>query len=99
MLKGSTRKHLRGLAHGLRPLVQVGKEGLSETVLTAIGDALEAHELVKVRMTADRDERRAMAEVMEQRLQCECVGQIGRMAILFRQQSDPERRKIDLPSG
>jgi RNA-binding protein len=97
MLTGSARKYLRGLAHGLRPLVQVGKDGLSDTVLAAIDAALEAHELVKVQIAAERDERRAMTETMAAKLECECVGQIGRMTILFRQQADPERRAITLP--
>jgi RNA-binding protein len=53
-LKGSQRKYLRGVAHSYKPLVQIGKEGLSEGVLGAIDDALEAHELIKVKIAARR---------------------------------------------
>ena len=96
-LKGSQRKYLRGAAHSYRPLVQIGKEGLSEGVLTAIDDALEAHELIKVKMAAERDEREAFVPVIEARLNCECVGTVGRMAILYREHPDPEKRKITVP--
>lgn len=97
MLTGSQRKHLRGLAHGFRPLVQVGKGGVTEAVVAAVDAALDAHELVKIQIQAERDERRAAAEELEARLGCECAGMIGRMAILYRRQPDPERRKVVLP--
>jgi RNA-binding protein len=97
MLNGSARKYLRGLAHGLRPAVQVGKEGLTEAVVAAIDAAIEASELVKVQITAEREERRAAAARIEERLSCECVGTVGRMAILFRQHPDPEKRSVRIP--
>ena len=96
-LKGSQRKYLRGAAHSYKPLVQIGKEGLSEGVLTAIDDALEDHELIKVKMTAQRDEREQFVPVIVARLKCECVGTVGRMAILYREHPDPEKRKIKMP--
>lgn len=96
MLKGSHRKYLRGLAHDRRPLVQIGKGGLSETVLASVDAALEAHELVKIQIALERDDRRDVAAAIEQRLGCECVGMVGRMAIVYRQQPDPERRTIVL---
>jgi len=96
MLKGSQRKFLRGLAHDLKPLVQVGKEGVSATVLDAIDRALEAHELIKVQIMAERDARKAMVVEIEGGAKCECAGLIGKMAVLFRQQADPEKRKIAL---
>ena len=97
-LKGSQRKYLRGLAHSYKPLVQVGKEGLSENVLHAIDTALEAHELIKVKIAAERYEREQFVPVIEERLSCECVGTVGRMAILYRQHPDPEKRKISIPA-
>jgi RNA-binding protein len=97
-LKGSQRKYLRGLAHNFKPLVQIGKDGLSEGVLGAIDTALEAHELIKVKIAAERAERERFVPVVEERLACECVGTVGRIAILYRQQPDPEQRKITYPT-
>jgi len=96
-LKGSQRKYLRGAAHSYKPLVQIGKEGLSESVLDAIDTALEAHELIKVKIVAERDQREQFVPVIEERLGCECVGTVGRMAILYRKHPDPEKRKIAFP--
>ena len=97
-LKGSQRKYLRGVAHGYKPLVQIGKEGLSDGVIDAIDTALEAHELIKVKIAAERDEREQFVPLIEERASCECVGTVGRMAILFREHPDPEKRKISLPT-
>ncbi len=96
-LKGSQRKYLRGLAHSYKPLVQVGKERLSENVLGSIDTNLEAHELIKVKIAAERDQREELVPVIEERLNCECVGTVGRIAILYRENSDPEKRKIAVP--
>lgn len=47
-LKGFERAHLRGLAHRLKPVVQVGRTGVTEALVGAVGRALESHELIKV---------------------------------------------------
>ncbi|MCP4898922.1 MAG: YhbY family RNA-binding protein [bacterium] len=96
-LKGSDRKYLRGVAHSYKPLVQIGKEGLSDSVISAINAALEAHELIKVKIAADRDEREVMVPAMADQLSCDCVGTVGRIAILYRQNPDPEKQKIKVP--
>jgi len=96
MLKGSQRTRLRGLAHGYRPAVQIGKAGLTESVVTAIDDALTASELIKVQIFTARGERQQIAAAIEERLDCECAGAVGRMAIFYRQQPDPEKRRIDI---
>ena len=96
-LKGSQRKYLRGVAHSYKPQVQIGKEGLRENVLGSIDTALDAHELIKVKISAERDQREQFVPVIEQRLNCECVGTVGRIAILYREHPDPEKRKIAVP--
>jgi RNA-binding protein len=98
-LNGAQRKYLRGIAHSYKPLVQIGKEGLSERVLAAIDTALEAHELIKVKLAGDRDEREKLVPIIEEHLDCECVGTVGRMAILYRQHPESEKRKIEFPGA
>jgi len=97
-LKGSQRKYLRGIAHSYKPMVQIGKVGLSNTVIDAINTALEAHELIKVKIAAERDQREQYVPVIEERVNCECVGTVGRMAILYREHPDPEKRKVAVPA-
>jgi len=96
VLKGSQRTRLRGLAHGYRPAVQIGKGGLTDSVVAAIDTALTTNELIKVQIFTAREERQQIAAAIEERLDCECAGAVGRMAIFYRQQPDPEKRRIDV---
>ena len=96
-LHGTQRKYLRGLAHELRPAVQIGKDGLSGAVLQSIEEAFSHQELLKVKLAGDRHERKAMATTIDESLGCSCVGLIGSMGIFFRQHPDPEKRRIALP--
>jgi len=97
-LSSRQRKFLRGLAHGLAPLVQVGREGVTEGVLAELDRALDEHELVKVRFQAgkEREAKGGAAAAIEARLGCAEVGRVGHVAIFYRPQPDPERRKIHL---
>lgn len=97
-LSAGERKQLRGLGHELRPLIHVGKEGLTDAVVREIDKALGAHELVKVKfLGADREQVRAFREALEQRLGCALAGAVGHMALLFRQLPDAAKRRIALP--
>jgi len=96
-LKGSQRKWLRGQAHSLRPVVQVGRQGLTEGTLREIDFALETHELIKVQAPAPREEKQEMARRIETELGAEAVGLIGHILVLYRRQGDPELRRIEIP--
>jgi RNA-binding protein len=96
-LTGTQRKYLRGLAHELEPVVRVGQKGLTQEVEREVDRALTHHELVKVKLAGDRDERRRVAAELCRGLRAELVGAIGTMAILFRRHPEPKERKIRLP--
>ncbi len=96
-LKGFERKYLRGLANRLDPLVFVGKQGVSDTVIAAVDETLEARELVKLRFIEFKKERKELAAVIEDRTRSEMVGMIGHVAIFYRQHKDEEKRSITLP--
>ena len=95
-LTGAQRKYLRGMAHHLNPVVQVGKNGLTDGVVQSIDDALDVHELIKVRL-AGAEEKKETADQIAQRTRSTRVGLIGHTVILYRRQPDPEKRTIDLP--
>lgn len=94
-LRSSQRKRLRGLAHPLHPVVQVGRGGLGEALLAAIDQELASHELIKVRLAGEREERRAQAAAIEERLGCALAGLVGHVAILYRPAADLAERRID----
>jgi RNA-binding protein len=95
-LTGKQRRYLRGEAHGLEPVIHVGKEGLSESLASAVNDALLAHELIKVRVLdgcpLERDE---VAEALPGLVKADFVGLIGRIVILYKRH--PHKPKIVVP--
>ena len=96
MLNGKNKKILRGKAHSLKPVVQIGKNGLSKTVLSQINESLEVHELVKIKLVDFKDERKEIASEIEKALKCDVCGIIGNTIIIFRQHEDPEKRRVKL---
>jgi RNA-binding protein len=97
-LEGFQRRHLRGLAHPLRPVVMIGKEGLSEAVVRKTEAELLAHELIKVRFLGWKDTKRALLAELAERTRAELVGVVGHVGILFRQNREPKKRQIRVPS-
>ncbi len=94
-LTGKQRSYLRGLAHHLDPLVQIGKEGLSPGVEAALARALEDHELVKVKVLETAPAGRAeVAEPLARAVGAHLVGTVGRIVILYRRSEEPA---IQLP--
>lgn len=95
-LNGKQRRYLRSLAHGLQPVLQVGKSGPSETLLKELDRALDAHELVKIRVLrecpTELDEILALAE---KTLAAAPVGTTGKVAVLYRRRANDPR--IALP--
>ena len=90
-LTGAQRKHLRGLAHRLEPVVQVGHQGVTDGVLDAVHAALTTHELIKVRLHEPEDKKTAAAEIADGTRSAMC-GLVGHTVILYR--PHPERPKI-----
>ena len=97
-LTGSDRRHLRSLAHSLDPVVQIGAAGVTPGVIGALDRALADHELVKVRITRERDERREIADALAEATRSSVAGLVGHVAMLYRPAREPERRRIELPS-
>lgn len=96
-LTGKQRNHLRGLAHHIDPVVQVGKEGVTPSVLSAVRGALDDHELIKVRILEGAPlDRREAAPLLAEGSGSHLVGQLGRIVVLYRMpKRDP---RIRLPS-
>lgn len=96
-LSNAQRAYLRSLANELKPVVQIGKQGLSAQVLDKVDQELAAHELIKVKFLDYKDERRDIAAEIADRLGSNLVAVIGHVAIFYRESSDAEKRQIVLP--
>jgi RNA-binding protein len=91
------RRHLKGLAHPLKPVILMGNAGLTEAVISATTQALDDHELVKVRLPGmERDDRDAALALLAERTGSEMVTRIGHVAVLYRR--NPELARIVLPA-
>jgi RNA-binding protein len=92
------RRHLKGLAHSLKPVILMGNAGLTGAVIAATDQALDAHELVKVRLPGvERRERDAALLLLAGRTGSTMVTRIGHVAVLYR--PHPALPRIILPGA
>ena len=96
-LSDAQKRHLRGLGHHLKPVVWVGQHGLSNNVMLEIEQALDSHELIKVKVAADRDTRRTLSGQICEKTDADLIQGIGQMLVLFRR--NPDKPRIALPSA
>lgn len=100
-LKGFQKKYIRGLAHKLKPVVFVGQKGITDSLISAINEALGTHELIKIRFVdlKEKEQKTRVIADIEKEIGCDMVGRIGHVFIVYRQHDDPEKRAIVVPQG
>lgn len=98
-LKGFQKKYLRGLAHNKKPMVFIGQKGMSSGLIQAVDDALDTHELIKLKFNEfkEKEQKEALIVMIEKETQSEMVGMIGHVAIFYRCHKDLEKRNIIIP--
>lgn len=95
ILNNKQKQFLKGLAHNLKPVVQLGANGLTEGVLVEINNALDHHELIKVKVPSeDREEKKLIMDAIVRETQAVNLQTIGHTLVLFKQSSE---KKIDIP--
>ncbi|MBV9912679.1 MAG: YhbY family RNA-binding protein [Sinobacteraceae bacterium] len=97
VLSEKQRRHLRGLAHGIKPVIWLGNAGLSAAVTAETARALRDHELIKVKATGEADRKArdaAFAELAAQTASA-LIHRIGNVAVLYR--PNPGLSRIVLP--
>jgi RNA-binding protein len=87
-LNGKAKRHLRALAHDLKPTVQIGNQGVTDGVLGAVDQALTDHELIKVRVSGEDVELDEVGARVAAGTQSQVVQVIGRMLVLFRRRKN-----------
>ncbi len=97
MLTSKQRAFLKSEAHSLKPIVQIGKNGLNNQIKTSIRQALDARELIKVTLLQNTDEDiHDVAETIEEEIGCDSVLKIGRIIILYKVSAKKENRKLSV---
>ena len=98
-LTGKQVRYLKGLGHHLKPVVMLGREGITDNVLKAANAVLRSHELVKVKIgNGCLLERRQAADTLAQRTNSEVVQILGKTILIYRVNPDRnDEHKIKLP--
>lgn len=96
MISGKQRSYLKGLANRIEPIFQVGKNGVTESFLKQVDEALEARELVKINVLNNSLlETKNVAVEISDKLHAEFVQSIGNKFVIYRESE--ENKKIELP--
>ncbi|GFO61392.1 RNA-binding protein [Geomonas silvestris] len=95
MLSGKQKRFLRALGHGLKPVITVGKSDVSEAVIRETNEALESHELIKVKILEScLIDRHEVAEELCNAAGAELAQVLGRTLLLYRAAKEP---RMELP--
>jgi len=100
-LTNPQKKFLRKLGHSISPLVYIGKEGLTDTVVAAIDDSLRVHELIKVKLiNTDRISKHEAAEQVPPKTGSQLVQLIGKTLLIYRRNDERKKdERIRLPAS
>jgi len=93
-LTGAQVRHLKGLAQRLEPVLHIGKAGLSAEFLASAEAALNQHELVKIKFAQHKEEKKTLAPELAEKTGSQLIQRVGNVAVIFRQNADPARRRI-----
>lgn len=89
MINSKQRKHLKSLANTMDPKVIIGKNGITENLLTQIDDTLEANELVKIKILNNNlDDHNDLIQEILKELNAEFVSHLGNKFVIYRQSED-----------
>lgn len=95
MISGKQRSYLKKLAHNLEPKLNIGKNGISETMILAIDELLEARELIKIKILKNNnDDSDQMVKDILEKTGSEFVQHIGDKLVIYR--PSVKNKKIDL---
>ena len=94
-LTGKQRRQLRALGHHLSPVVIVGQSGVTEGVIAAVAQALQDHELIKVKINEGPDDRHEAAEKLAEGAGAQLAQLLGGTVLLFKKRAeDSEFEKL-----
>ncbi|MBV7387796.1 ribosome assembly RNA-binding protein YhbY [Pasteurellaceae bacterium TAE3-ERU1] len=92
-LSTKQKQFLKGLAHNLKPVVMLGANGLTEGVVAEIDNALNHHELIKVKIAgSDRETKQLIIDAIVRETRAEAVQLIGHVLVLYRAGDEPQIR-------
>ncbi len=95
MITSKQRAYLRGLGQKLDTIFQIGKGGITEEICTQVANALEARELIKLRVLDNSGyTAREAAEVIAEAIECDVVSCVGTRFVLYKEST--KKKRIEL---
>lgn len=98
-LPGNQLRRLKAMGQVLKPVIHIGKSGLTESLVGSVNQALADHELIKVKFEALKDQKKTLVVELADRTTSHVVQRVGHVAVLYRQHPEEAKRKIVLPAG
>jgi len=89
---------LRGLAQRLEAILHLGKAGATDAFLAGVEQELNNHELIKIKFAAFKDTRKELSAEIATKTNSELVQIVGHVAVFYRMQPDPAKRRVPLDS-
>lgn len=90
-LSTNQKKFLRGIAHGLNPMIIIGANGVTESLMNELESTLAHHEILKIKMSsADREDRKKMVDYVLEQTGALLIQSIGKVCVIYRQAENTE---------
>ncbi len=87
-MNSAQKKRLKAQAHSLKPVLTVGQSGLTESVLKELEITLDTHELIKIKVRADKEQRIQIRDQIITESQAELIQSIGQILVIYRKNPD-----------
>jgi RNA-binding protein len=87
-VNSAQKKRLKAQAHSLKPVLTVGQSGLTESVLKELEITLDTHELLKIKIRADKEQRKQIRDQIINESQAELIQSIGQIIVVYRKNPD-----------
>ena len=88
-LTNAQKRELKSRAQRLEPALKLGHAGASDAFLKSLDEALTAHELVKIRFTDFKEEKKTLAPQLAEKTGSELVMRVGNVVVLYRKRTPP----------
>lgn len=86
-------KQMKTKAHELKPVIMIGQAGLTEAVLKEVELALDTHELIKIKIRAERAERKQIQQKICTKTNAELIQSIGQVLVVYRKKPETNKKK------
>ena len=86
---------LKGMGQLIDPVIRIGHAGLSDALIAGLNQALDNHELVKVKFSDFKDQKKVLSPQLAERTGSHLIMRVGNVVVLYREQADPAKRKIN----